>query len=152
MSSVGLCPTAGVGRLAGSITVSEVSKEEVIAYLSALQPGELGELLLDLEELWGIERLAVPRSITTMGAPLYELEELEEQRRGTDVLLLDVGPRRVLVMKAIRQVLGGTLELAQSRVNVGQGGLLAESLELHVAERLRVELVAVGAKIELRSR
>ena len=125
--------------------MSEISKAEAIAYLSALSPDELQDLLLDLEEMWGLERLQVPDRHSTMGMPLYMGMPIEP-----DLFLLDPGPRRVLVMKALREGLGVSLKSAKALVDGAPGSLLLAGAEADRREELTRALRSLGAKVEVR--
>ncbi len=124
--------------------MSGISKAQAIAYLSALSPDELQDLLLDLEELWDIERLHVPTRHPTMGMPIYMGMPIEP-----DLLLIDPGPRRVLVMKTLRQQLGVSLKAAKALVD-GAPSLLLEGAEPERRDELTQALRPLGAKTEVR--
>ncbi|PCC74458.1 large subunit ribosomal protein L7/L12 [Nannocystis exedens] len=125
-----------------------VAREDVIAYLGRLGPAELQELILELEDLWGMEPVYAGPVHVTMGAPLYDPNE----RMGIpefDVVLLSPGPRRVQVMKTIREAV--PLGLAEVMVLVDQTpSVVARGLVQYEAQALRVALEALGAKVEIR--
>ncbi|MDC0675009.1 ribosomal protein L7/L12 [Nannocystis radixulma] len=126
-----------------------ITRDEVVAYLGALGPGELQELILELEDLWGMEPAYTEPGHVTMGAPLdhYVLPGMPE----LEVVLLSTGPRRVQVMKAMRE--GVKLELAQARDLINATpSVIARGISRHDAHELQRELEAVGAKVEIRER
>ncbi len=122
-----------------------INKAQAIAYLSALSPDELQDLLLDLEELWGLERLQAPDQHPSMGAPLDMGMPLQP-----DLLLVDPGPQRVPVMKALREQLGVDLKGAKALVDAAPGSLLLEGADKERRDELAQALRSLGAKIEVR--
>lgn len=126
-----------------------ITRDEVVAYLGALGPGELQELILELEDLWGMEPAFTEPVYVTMGAPLdhYVLPGMPE----LEVVLLSTGPRRVQVMKVMREAV--KLELAQARDLIdATPSVIARGLSRYEARDLQHELEAVGAKVEIRER
>ncbi|MCA9720249.1 MAG: ribosomal protein L7/L12 [Myxococcales bacterium] len=121
-----------------------VSRDQVIAYLSALSPAALRELIVELEERWGVERLQLAPPSTavvegTMGMP-----------RGFDVVLLEVGAdARISVMKGLRALLGVELKEAKTLVD-GCPARVAEDLDRETASVMLEALSEAGARVELR--
>ncbi|MCA9638562.1 MAG: ribosomal protein L7/L12 [Myxococcales bacterium] len=124
-----------------------ITKEEVIAYLSALGPAGIQELLLELEDLWGIERIAVGHrhAPICMGPPVEMGIPVD-----FEVVLRDVCGQRIPVMKAVRELLG--LSLADARALVDRAGevVVAADLSRDEAERFAARLREAGAKVEVR--
>ncbi|MCY1058703.1 ribosomal protein L7/L12 [Nannocystis sp. SCPEA4] len=126
-----------------------ITRDEVVAYLGALGPSELQELILELEDLWGLEPPYTEPGRSTMGMPLdyYVLPGMPE----IEVVLLSTGPRRVQVMKVMREAV--KLELAQARDLINATpSVIARGLSRYDARDLQHELEAVGAKVEIRER
>lgn len=122
-----------------------VSRADVIAYLEALGPAELQELMHELAERWELE---VPyrgeEVFTTMGVPIER-----DAYRYVEAVLLQIGPRRVQVMKAIREV----VPLSVHEVKVMTDAVparISDTLHPDQARALQAELEALGAKVELR--
>ncbi len=120
-----------------------LTKQQVVAYLESLRPAELRDLLHELEERWGVERLVLPQPATvdldrsTMGVPEF------------DVLLLEHGGERIAVMKALRQHLHVPLRAAKQIID-SLPYTVAEGLRLEHARVLRELLEAAGARVKLR--
>lgn len=125
-----------------------VDKERVVAYLSALGPHELQDLILDLEERLGIERVLVgwPRN-PTMGAPLDPT--MEHERTEFDVMLLSGGDARIPVIMTLRTLLGVGLGEARRLLDASPVAV-AEAVPRAQAEQLCEELGAAGAVVEIR--
>lgn len=124
--------------------MSGITKQQVIDYLSALSPDGLQDLLLELEDLWGMERLAVGVSPVDMGAPIDM-----GVPRAYELILRDVGDRRVHVMKVLRELYGVGLKEAKSMVERAGDLVIAEYLHGDVAHHMAARLRDVGAKVEI---
>lgn len=125
--------------------MSEVSKQEVIAYLSALRPAELQDLILDLEDVWGIERLASPDQFVIMGTVEMGMPA------GFEVVLRGVDGSRIGLMKALRECFGLSLRVAKDMVDGAGELVIAVDLNKPEADGLAKRLRAAGAVIEIRS-
>lgn len=122
-----------------------VTREQVVDYLTALSPEQLRELIVELEDLWSIERPATvePRYVT-MGVAL-DGPELPVW----SVILLDTGPQRIAVVKALREHSARSLSELKALVDAAPSEIAIE-LPRTEAEALHDRLVALGAKVELR--
>lgn len=125
--------------------MASVTREQVIAYLSQLSRPELRELILDLEERWGIERPYVGEPVeVTMGMPYGYDPEFA-------LVLLDPGPKPVQVMKALRERLGLGLREVKALVD-GAPTATVEDLTLDRAHELRRAVTEAGGRAEIRER
>lgn len=124
-----------------------VAREDVIAWLSRLGPAELQELILELEDRWGMEPVYTGPEYVIMGAPLHD--PIEARVPEFEVVLLWPGPHRVQTMKALRAAVP-TLSLAEVMVMADQTPsvvLRGFHDEVHALRRALEEL---GAKVEIR--
>lgn len=114
-----------------------------MAYLSALNAEELGELILDLEEAWGVELFSArPPDHSTMGYPIMGMPH------NWDVIVVGCD-KRIPLIKALRIETG--LSLKECRDMVDRIPFAAgEDMYKEEAHELRDTLVAAGAKVELR--
>jgi len=127
--------------------VASLERDQVIAYLSALSPDELNDLVLDLEERLGLERVALwPWGDPTMGAPL-SIEEIGIP--AFDVVLLDAQEARIPVMKALRARLAMDLEDVRSLVDRCPV-VVGEQLAREEAIELQQVIEAAGGRAEIR--
>jgi large subunit ribosomal protein L7/L12 len=125
-----------------------VAREDVVAYLSRLSPAELQELLLELEDRWGMEPVYTEPEYVIMGAPL-DGPFVEMGIPEFDVVLVWAGPRRVQVMKALREAVT-TLSLAEVMVLVDQTPSVVMRGVHREVHALRMALEELGAKVEIR--
>lgn len=124
-----------------------VAREDVIAWLSRIGPAELQELILELEDRWGMEPVYSEPEYVIMGAPVIERVEMGIPE--FEVVLLWAGPHRVQTMKALREAVP-TLSLAEVMVMADQTpSVVMRGVHREVHE-LRRTLEELGAKVEIR--
>jgi large subunit ribosomal protein L7/L12 len=124
-----------------------ISREQVIEYLSALSPSALHDLMLELEDLWGIERPGIGPQYVTLGAPLWPPDS--EWEPEFSVILREVGPHRVAVIRTVRA--GLNVSISEARALVDSAPVtLREHLNHYEVEQLHNALRAVGAEVDVR--
>ncbi|MCD4674361.1 MAG: 50S ribosomal protein L7/L12, partial [Anaerolineaceae bacterium] len=74
--------------------------EKLIDQLSELTVLEAAELVKALEEKWGVSAAAPVAAVAAAAAPVEEVEEKTE----FDVVLKETGPKKIEVIKVIRQL------------------------------------------------
>lgn len=115
-----------------------ITRDDAVNYLSRLSPVELQLLVEEIEGIWGI----VHPPVDEWYIPTDVVPE-------PDLVLVEVGPRRVLVMKALRAEFGFDLPQVRALVDTTPA-VLAQEVEPKVAERVIRELGSLGATVERR--
>lgn len=113
--------------------------------LSALTVLEAAELTKMLEEEWGVSAAA---PVAVAAAATADVAAPDDEKTEFDVIIKDVGPKKIDVIKAIRQIT--TLGLKDAK-------LMAETADAKVMEQVGKEaandakskLEAAGATVEL---
>lgn len=125
--------------------------EKLAEELSGLTLLEAAELKTMLEEKWGVTA-AAPMAVAAMpgmaaaGADVAAVEEKDE----FDVVLVDAGPKKIQVIKAVRG-LTPDLGLKEAKDLVeGAPNVILEAAAKDIAEDARAKLEAEGATVELR--
>ncbi|MGD8603697.1 MAG: 50S ribosomal protein L7/L12 [Anaerolineales bacterium] len=120
--------------------------EKLVDQLSELTVLEAAELTSMLEEKWGVSA-AAPVAMAAMPAAGGAAEPAEDKTE-FDVVLKDVGPKKIDVIKAIRQItqlgLKDAKELAET-----SGAKVMEQVGKDVAQDAKSKLEAAGASVEL---
>jgi large subunit ribosomal protein L7/L12 len=120
--------------------------EKIIDQLSALTVLEAAELVKALEEKWGVSA-AAPVAVAAVAGPAAAAEP-EEEKTEFDVVLKDAGPKKIEVIKVIRQLTSlGLVEAKQMAETAGSKVLSAVSKE--AAADAKAKLEAAGGVIEL---
>ena len=120
--------------------------DKIIEQLSALTVLEAAELVKALEEKWGVSA-AAPVTVAA-AAPAAAAAEPEEEKTEFDVVLKDAGPKKIEVIKVIRQLTNlGLVEAKNMAETAGSKVLSAVGKE--AAADAKSKLEAAGAVIEV---
>jgi large subunit ribosomal protein L7/L12 len=128
--------------------MADVSKEEVIEYLSDLNVIELSELVDELEDEWGVEASAGAVAAVPSGGGAEGGEDDDEQTV-FDVSLEDFGDNKIKVIKAVRGVTDLGLKDAKELVE-GVPAVVKEQVDKETADEIKEALEEAGATVELK--
>jgi len=126
--------------------MSDITKDQVIEWLSNQSVLEIAGLVKDLEEKWGVSA-AAPVAVTA-AAPA-EAAAAAEEKTEFDVILVDAGSSKINVIKEVRGLTGLGLIEAKALVE-GTPKPVKEGVSKQEAEEIKAKLEAAGAKIELK--
>ncbi len=127
--------------------------QKLVEELSALTVVEAAELKKLLEDAWGVEASA-PMAMGAMpmmamgAAAAAPAEEVEEQTE-FNVVLKDVGPKKIEVIKVVRSLTSLGLKEAKDLVEGAPNNVL-EAVSKEVAADAKSKLEAVGAGIDVK--
>ncbi len=113
--------------------------------LSKLTVLEAAELTKMLEEEWGVSA-AAPVAVAA-AAGVAAIEEAEEKTE-FDVILKDVGPKKIDVIKAVRQITQLGLKDAKDLAET-VGAKILEQASKEAAQDAKSKLETAGATVEL---
>ncbi len=119
--------------------------EMIVEEVSKLSLLEASDLVKMLEEKLGVSAAA---PVTMAAAPAAAAEPEEEQTE-FDVVLKEIGPKKIEVIKAVRQLTALGLRDAKDLVDSAPSTIL-EAVTKEVAEDARSKLEAGGAVVELK--
>ena len=127
--------------------MGEIKKEEVIEWLSNQSVLEIAGLVKDLEEKWGVSA-AAPVAVAAAPAGGAATPAAEEKTE-FDVILADMGAKKIDVIKEVKAITG--LGLAEAKALVeGAPKPVKEGIGKKEAEEIKAKLEAAGAKGELK--
>jgi large subunit ribosomal protein L7/L12 len=109
---------------------------------------EVNELAKVLEEEYGIKPAAAAVAVAA-GPAAGGPAAAEEEKTEFNVVLAEVGPNKLKVVKAVKEACGLGLKEAKDLVD-GAPSTLKEGMSKDEAENLKKTLEAEGAKIELK--
>lgn len=115
--------------------------------LSELSVLEAAELVKLLEEKWGVSAAAPVAIAAVSGAAAVDAEP-EEEKTEFDVVIKDTGPKKIEVIKAIRQLTSLGLKDAKEMAETA-GAKIMEAVGKDVANDAKEKLEAAGAEVEL---
>ena len=118
---------------------------KIVEDLSALTVLEAAELSKMLEEKWGVSAAAPVAVAAASGAAAAPVEEKTE----FDVILAAAGDKKIEVIKEVRAITGLGLKEAKDLVE-GAPKPVKEAASKADAEKIKAQLEAAGAKVELK--
>jgi large subunit ribosomal protein L7/L12 len=122
--------------------------DKIVEDLSGLTLLEAAELTKKLEEKWGVSAAApVAMGMMPAGMP-GAAEAVEEEKSEFDVVLKDVGPKKINVIKEVRALT--SLGLKEAKAVVDELGTVMEAVAKEAAEEAKAKLEDAGAVVELR--
>ena len=115
----------------------------IVETIKGLTILELNELVKAVEEEFGVS--AAPVAAVGVAAPAAAVEEKTE----FDVVLASAGDSKLGVIKVVREITGLGLKEAKDLVE-GAPKTLKEGVSKDEAEKIKEQLVAAGASVELK--
>lgn len=122
--------------------------EKIADQLSELSVLEAAELVDMLEEKWGVSAAAPMAVAAGAGAAAAGADEAAEEKTEFDVVIKDVGPKKIDVIKAIRQLTTLGLKDAKDLAETPDAKVL-EAVGQDAAEDAKSKLEEAGASVEL---
>jgi large subunit ribosomal protein L7/L12 len=127
--------------------MSNITKDQVIEWLSAQPVLELAALVKDLEGKWGVSAAAAAAPAAA-GGGAAAAPAAEAQTEFT-VVLKEAGANKIGVIKEVRAITGLGLKEAKDLVE-GAPKNVKENAPKAEAEDIKKKLEAAGAKVELK--
>ena len=123
--------------------------EKIVEDLSGLTLLEAAELTKMLEEKWGVSA-AAPMAMAAMPGMMGGAGAAEEVEEKTefDVVLKEIGPKKINVIKEVRALT--SLGLKEAKSVVDDLGTVMEAVSKDAAEEAKEKLEAAGAVVELK--
>jgi large subunit ribosomal protein L7/L12 len=122
--------------------------DKIVEQLSGLSVLEAAELVKKLEEKWGVSA-AAPVAVAATGAAPAAVAEPVEEKTEFDVLIKDAGPKKIEVIKVIRQLVTLSLTEAKALAETPDGKVLA-AVGKDAAMDAKKRLEEAGAVIEVK--
>jgi large subunit ribosomal protein L7/L12 len=120
--------------------------EKIVEDLSSLTLLEAAELTKMLEEKWGVSAAAPVAGMMPMAAAAAEEEE---EKTEFDVVLKEVGPKKINVIKEVRALTSLGLKEAKDVVD-GAPSTILEAISKEAANEAKAKLEEVGAVVEVK--
>lgn len=128
--------------------MADITKEDVIEWLSSQTVLDIAGLVKDLEEKWGVSA-AAPVAAVAAAPGGGEAVAAEEEKTEFDVILKGHGANKIAVIKEVRAITGLGLKEAKEMVE-GAPKAIKEATTKEDAEDLKKKLEAAGAEIEIK--
>jgi large subunit ribosomal protein L7/L12 len=127
--------------------MANVSKEEVIEFISSMSVLELSELVKELEDKFGVSAAAPVAVAAAPGAGA--VEAAAEEQTEFDVILSEIGDKKIQVIKVIRAITGLGLKEAKALVDEAPKPV-KEGVSKEEADDVQKQLEEAGATVEVK--
>ena len=127
--------------------MADVTKEQVVDFLSKMSVIDMAALKTELEDKWGV-KAAVAMAAGPAAAAGGAAAPAAEQTEFT-VTLLEAGGNKIGVIKAVREVTNLGLKEAKDLVD-GAPKTVKEGVNKADAESIKKKLVEAGAKVDVK--
>ena len=128
--------------------MADVTKEQVVDFLSKMSVMDMAALKTELEEKWGVKAAvaaaAGPAVAGGGGGPAPAAEQTE-----FTVILADAGANKIGVIKAVREVTNLGLKEAKDLVD-GAPKPVLEKVDKAAADKAKDQLESAGATVTLK--
>ncbi|MDY7000220.1 MAG: 50S ribosomal protein L7/L12 [Thermodesulfobacteriota bacterium] len=128
--------------------MSEVTKEQVVEFISNMTVLELSEFIKELEEKFGVSAAAPAMAMAAMPGAGEAAAEEEEQTE-FDVVLTSFGGNKIAVIKAVRALTGLGLKEAKAKVDEVPS-TIKEAVSKAESEEAKKQLEEAGAEVEVK--
>ena len=126
-----------------------LTKDELISEIKGLSVLELADLVKALEDEFGVSAAAPVTMATVQGvAGTAEAAAVEEEQTEFNVTLKEIGPNKIQVIKAVREVTTLGLKEAKDLVESAPTAV-REAIPREEADSLKEKLEGAGATVEV---
>ena len=127
-----------------------MTKDEVLEAVKGMSVLELAELVKMLEEEFGVSAAAPMAMVAAPATGAGDAgAEAEEEKTEFDVILKEIGPNKINVIKGVREVTTLGLKEAKDLVD-GAPSTVREALTKGEAEEVKAKLEEQGATVALK--
>ena len=128
--------------------MADVTKEQVVDFLSKMSVLDLAALTKELEDKWGVKAAPVAVAAAPGAAAAGPAAAAAEQTEFT-VILADAGANKIGVIKVVREVTNLGLKEAKDLVD-GAPKTVKEGVSKADAENIKKKLTEAGAKVDVK--
>ena len=126
--------------------MAKLSIDELLEAIGSLTLIEASDLVKAMETKFGVSA-AAPVAVAVAGGGAGEAKA--EEKSEFDVILTGFGDKKINVIKEVRAITGLGLKEAKDLVEAG-GKAVKEKASKEEAEKIKAQLVAAGATVELK--
>ena len=129
--------------------MAEVTKEQVVEFISNMSVLELSEMVKELEEKFGVSAAAAAVAATPAAGGAAGGEAPAEEKTEFDVILTSFGDKKINVIKEVRGITGLGLKEAKEFVESCPKAV-KEGVSTEEAEEIKKKLEEAGASAEIK--
>ncbi len=129
--------------------MADITKDQVIEFISNMSVLELSEMVKDLEEKFGVSAAAAVAAAPVAAAG--GAVEAAEEKTEFDVIMTSFGDKKINVIKEVRAITGLGLKEAKELVEgAGADCKVKEGVTKEEADEVAKKLADVGATAEVK--
>lgn len=128
--------------------MSDITKEDVIEFISNMSVLDLSELIKEMEDKFGVSA-AAPMAMMAAGPADGGAGAAAEEQTEFDVILTAHGDKKIQVIKEVRAITSLGLKDAKELVE-GAPTPIKEGVPKEEADKLKEQLEAAGAQVEVK--
>ena len=128
--------------------MAELNQQQVIEYIKGISVLELSQLVKALEAELGVSAAAMPMAMAAGPGAAAAAAPVEEKTE-FNVILTEVGDKKINVIKVVREVTSLGLKEAKDLVE-GAPKPIKEGVPKDEAEAIRKKFEEVGAKVDIK--
>ena len=129
--------------------MAEVTKEQVVEFISNMSVLELSEMVKELEEKFGVSAAAAAVVAAPAAGGAAGGEAAAEEKTEFDVILTSFGDKKINVIKEVRAITGLGLKEAKEFVESCPKAV-KEGVSTEEAEEIKKKLEEAGASAEIK--
>ena len=126
--------------------MAEVKREDVLTYLETATMLEISDLITDIEDKFGVTAAA---PVAAVAAVAVAEAGATEEKTEFDVVIEQIGDKKINVIKAVREVTTLGLKEAKDLVD-GAPSTVKEAAPKEEAESIKSKLEEAGATVALK--
>ncbi|MCH2291190.1 MAG: 50S ribosomal protein L7/L12 [SAR324 cluster bacterium] len=129
--------------------MAEVTKEQVVEFISNMSVLELSEMVKELEEKFGVSAATAAVAAAPAAGGAAGGEAVAEEKTEFDVILTSFGDKKINVIKEVRGITGLGLKEAKEFVESCPKAV-KEGVSTEEAEEIKKKLEEAGASAEIK--
>jgi large subunit ribosomal protein L7/L12 len=126
-----------------------LGKDEILEAISGMTVLELADLVKAVEEKFGVTAAAPVAVAAAPAAGGDGAAAPAEEKTDFDAVLTEVGPNKILVIKAVRELTGLGLKEAKDLVDAAPKAV-KEGVAKEEADQVKEKLAEAGATVDIR--
>ena len=128
--------------------MANITKDQVIEFISNMSVLEMSELVKEMEEKFGVSAAAAAVA-APVAAGAGDAAAPAEEKTEFDVILTSIGEKKINVIKEVRAITGLGLKEAKEAVESAPKAI-KEGVSKEEAEEVKKKLEEAGASVELK--
>lgn len=140
----------GVVQITPAPRLSPLTQAEVVAWIRTRTAAQIAALCDALEQVFGVRAPAVSRPEGASNPPwIFFDHDYETNPPAPPIRLLETGPERLLVLKAVRRLTGLSLQDSKALVDNLPAVVMAEPVDFEMARDIMATFEALGARVSI---